>query len=210
MATDNVHKYGFRWIRSMFGEPFPKAQRYRLATGYTKSLAGGAVDLRVGDPVTLLSTGYIQHQVGSEGTQLGNTGIVVGFGPVYDGSVMQVVNHFTAGGGAYGTNLEHQTYVWVVPGIGSIFECDADDNVTALTEATYLSYIGENVDHVLTTGSEPLANPMLDISTHAVTATLLWRILDISQAAENVDFAGKYVKLLVTPNVAQQSTLLGI
>lgn len=208
--SDNVHKYGFRWVRSIYGEPFPKVQRYRLASGYTKSL-GSPVDLRVGDPVTLLATGYIQHQVGSEGTQLGNIGVVAGFGPVYDGSVMQVVNHFTAGGGVYGTNLEHQTYVWVTPGYGSIWEVDCDDKVTATTEAAYLALIGENVDHVLTTGSEPLANPLLDISTHSPsTATLLWRIVDISQAAENVDFSGNYVKLLVTPNVAQQSSTTGI
>lgn len=203
--ADNQRRYGFRPLRGLYGgNPIGAIQRYRVASGYTVSLAGGAVGIRAGDPVTILSTGYVQLQVGSEGTQGKNTGVVVGVGPSWDGSLMQFKDNIPAAT-TYGTVLERTSYVWVCHGDGIAFEVDCDDSSTATTEAAYTALIGENADHVNTTGREPMLNPLLDISTHATTSTLLWRILDISPTLDNQDFSGNYVKLIVTPNVTSEA-----
>lgn len=194
MATDNAQKYGFRWVKSISGKGMPHPMRVRIASGY-------ASNINVGDPISLLATGYGGLQVGSEGTQLANLGIVVGFEPVYDAAqgFKVPVTKFVASGGVYGTNYEQQTIALVVPGHGSIWEVDCDDAVTATSYAAYFALIGENTDHVLTATTNV---PRLDISLHNTTA-LQWRIVDVSQTADNVDFAGNYVKLLVTPNNVQ-------
>ena len=202
--ADNPKRYGFRPQRSLTGgSPLGAIQRYRVASGYTVSL-GSACGLYVGDPVTILSTGYVQAQVGSEGTQGKNTGVIVGVGPSWDGTLMQFKDNIPAAT-TYGTVLERTSYVFVCHGDGIAFEVDADDNTTATTEANYTALIGENADMVNTAGLEPRLNPMLDISTHATTNTLQWRILDISPTLDNQDFTGKYVKLIVTPNVTSEA-----
>jgi hypothetical protein len=193
--TDNAQKYGFRWVKSISGNSMPHPMRVRIASGL-------AANLNVGDPISMLATGYGSLQVGSEGTQLANYGIIVGFEPVYDAAqgFKVPVTKFVSGAGVYGTNYDNQTIALVVPGHGSIWEIDCDDNSTFTTYATYFAAIGENADHVLTATTNI---PRLDISTHNTTNTLLWRIVDVSQSADNADFSGNYVKLLVTPNVVQ-------
>ncbi len=210
--TDNRKVYGFRPLRSLYGgDPLGAIQRYRVASGYNGTVNSIAVDVNAGDPVTILSTGYVQLQVGSEGTQGRNTGVVVGVGPSWDGTLMQfktsIPNSTT-----YGTVLERTSYVWVCHGDGIVFEADCDDSSTATTEAAYTALIGSNVDHVLTTGIQPKANPMIDISSTNTTNTLLWRVIDISPTIENQDFSGLYVKLLVTPNISTEppQTVLGL
>lgn len=167
------------------------------------------MDLHVGDPVQVLSTGYVSLAVGSEGTQTTIDGIVVGFSPEFDGTVMQPRNKHVGGQGAYSTNYERENFVYVVPAEGNIFEIDCDDNTTFTTYATYLAAISENADMVLsadtTNANDPKATPRLDISTHNTTSTLQWRILDIGQTADNVDYSGNYVKLLVTINKTSQA-----
>jgi len=207
--ADNTNRYGFRWRKSINGAGQPKPIRYRLASGLQPTAGGTNVDFHVGDPVKILSTGYADMAVGSEGTQTAIYGIAVGFSPEYDGVTMQPRNKHTGGQGAYGTNYERENYVWVVPAEGQIFEVDCDDNTTATTYAAYLAFIGENADMVLsadtTNSNDPKANPKLDISSHATTSTLQWRILDIGQTLENADFSGNYVKLLVTINKTAQA-----
>lgn len=206
--ADNAHEYGFRWVRHEFGSDNPPIQRIRLASAYQPAAGGTNVDLHVGDPVQIASTGTATICVGDEGTQSQIYGICVGFSPEYDGTVMQPRNKHIGGSGAYSTNLERQNFVLVIPVVGQMFEIDMFDNTTATTEAAYYAFIGENADMKLTAdttnANDPKADPTLDIATHATTSTLQWRIWDISPRV-NHDFTGKNVKLRVVCNKVQQA-----
>lgn len=206
--ADNTHEYGFRWVKGELGQVTPPIQRVRLASAYQPAAGGTNVDLHPGDPLQIASTGTGTICVGSEGTQSITYGIYVGQGPEFDGTVMQPRNKHIGGSGAYGTNLERQTYVYVIPVAGQIFEIDCDDSSTATTEAAYYALIGENADFVLvadtTNTNDPKADPKLDISTHATTSALQCRIVDIAPRV-NTDFSGLNVRLRVVFNKVQQS-----
>jgi hypothetical protein len=207
--ADNLKFPGFRWSQSANGgKAMPAPMRYPVATAYQGTINGGSnIDINIGDPVKLLSTGYVAHSGGSESSG-GNAdnvfGIVVGIAPYWNGSVMTPSNVLPGGQGSYGTNFDRQSFVYVIPASAGTFEIDCDDSSTATTYAAYLALVGENTDHVLTTGSEPKTNCMLDISLHG-TSTAQWRIVQISTTAANQDFSGKFVKLWVQANEGQQS-----
>lgn len=206
--ADNTYEYGFRWVKGEYGQATPPIQRVRLATAYQPAAGGTNVDLHPGDPIQIASTGYGTICVGSEGTQSIIYGIYAGQGPEFDGTVMQPRNKHTGGGGAYGTNLERTTYIYVIPVAGQVFEIAADDSSTFTTEATYTAAIGENADFVLvadvTNANDPKATPKLDISTHNTTSTLQCRIIDLAPRV-NTDFSGLNVNLRVTFNKVQQA-----
>jgi hypothetical protein len=200
--ADNAREYGFRWVKGELGQDQPPVQKVRLASGYQPTAGGTNVDLHVGDPVQIASTGTATISIGSEGTQSLIYGICAGFSPEFDGTVMQPRNKHIGGSGVYSTNLERQNYILVIPVAGQIFEVDCDDAVTATTEAGYYAFIGENTDMILaadvTNANDPKATPQLDISLHNTTA-LQWRIVDIAPRV-NTDFSGNYVKLRVSIN----------
>jgi hypothetical protein len=56
---------------------------------------------------------------------------------------------------------------------------------------------------------QPRCNPVLDISTHATTAALMFRIVGVSKSRENADFSGANVKLLVQLNQGLDPVLNG-
>lgn len=204
--ADNAIMYGFRWQRVRGGNNLTP-ERVRVASGYQASPSAINVDLRVGDPVKKVSDGTIALAA------LGDSpfGVIVGIGPYFDGTRMRPGGVSLPGGTVYGTLLERQSFVYIVPVADQLFEIDCDDAVTATTEAAFAAFIGENCDATINpVAGSTLANPRLDISTHAVTATLRWRIVDIARYPN--DFTGNYVKLLVTANTAQQApfTALGI
>ena len=205
---DNRHIYGFRWSRSWNANAVPPVIEVPVASGLAFTLNGGsACDLNVGDPITMLSTGYATMSAGTENSPLNTMGIIIGIGnhgKVYDGTTMAPNNKVPNGGGVYGTNYENQTKLLISPIDSGYWECDCDDKTSYTTYATYFAIVNYNVDHVLTAGSEPKADPMLDISTAATTNTLKWCIMGLSDTFENKDFAGKYVKLLVRSNIGQQ------
>ena len=217
--ADNSHKYGFRFARSLHGEPQPQIQRMRLASAYSPSANGTAVGLEVGDPVELLSTGYVDLCPGVEATPgtAGNPwGIVMGFGPLYNSQLgrMDPSAYYPTGGITYSTNLERMSYVWVCPVFGNLWSLDCDDNTTATTEAAYVALLGENVEHILavdtTNANRPKADPFLHITGHATTNTFHWRIVDYSMSVGQ-DFSGKNVSLIVQANVTSEApfTALG-
>jgi hypothetical protein len=213
---DNRHQYGFRWARAWNSTAVPPVNEVPVASGLAFTLNGGAAcDINEGDPVTRLNTGYVTVCEGTENTALSALGIVQGIGNhgcVFDGTNMSPINKVVNGGGVYGTNFERQTKLMITPADAGYWELDCDDKTTATTYAAYLAFFEENVDIVLTAGSEPKLDPMIDISTHAVTATLKWRIVQVSDTMENKDFSGKYVKLIIKANVWQgaASTALGV
>lgn len=207
--ADNAHFYGFRYERSLSGKPQPEPLIMPIASGYQPQVGGATnVDLHVGDPVVLLSTGYINLAIGSEGTQSAIFGIIQGFTNRFSSEqqVMTPTNKYV-GGTAYSTNFERQSFALVQPVVDSVFSIDCDDSSTATTYAAYLAFFGENTDHVLvadtTNANDPKADPKLDISLHNTTA-LQWRILGVKPYVP-IDYSGLNVKLLVTCNKVQQA-----
>lgn len=207
---DNVSRPGFKWHA---GNPYPmpSPEVCIVATAESFDVNGGISNaaLRIGDPVTRLSTGGVTLCEGNEAS--GNNGdavygIIVGVLPHYDAAQnLMVPGNALPSDIAWGTVLERQSKLLVVPADAGIWEIECDDASTATTEAAYQAFIGENADHTLAGASGTNLNPRLDISTHG-TATAQWRIVGISPTAENRDFSGLYVKLLVKVNEGQQST----
>jgi hypothetical protein len=200
--ADNLQKYGFRWSMQYNSGPMPNPIRCIVATGQNFVVSAANYSLRAGDPVKRLSTGGIN--LADPGDAI--FGVVVSVEPYWDGSVMRPTDALPSGVN-WGTNLARQSKVLVVPANLGYWEVDADDAVTATTEAAYQAFIGENADHAFTANATTLkVHPRLDISDHK-TATAQWRIVGISGDVSNKDFSGNYVKLVVTVNETTEGPL---
>lgn len=204
--ADNQARYGFRPVKGAYsGACHPKAVRKSVASGYQaqNDAAGFNVDLNVGDPVRILSTGYIELANTTEDVW----GVIQSFGFYYNSGTGRMEPTSRLPGGTTWSGEEQRPWVMVVPVADhQLFEVDVDDAVTATTFAAYQALIGENVTHVCAgVSATARANPQLDISTHAVTAGLTWRIEDVSQSGFNQDYSGANVKLLVSCNLTQHA-----
>lgn len=205
--TDNTPLYGFRWSTEWNGSGPPIGKRRWVATGTNFAVSGGAATpgLGAGDPVTLLSGGSVDLCDGSETTQLVPYGIVVGVAPYYNATTgLMTPSDVLPSGVAWGTVEERRSWVYVVPADAGYWEIDVDDAVTATTLSAYLALVGQNCDHVLTGASgASRVYPKLDIQTQNTTASLMWRIVDVSRSCYNRDFYGANVKLIVKANRMQ-------
>jgi hypothetical protein len=206
---NNKAEYGFRWaFAANGGRPMPAPEPMLIATGEAFNVTGGAqgVNLRQGDLVIKLSTGGVTLNPGAETTPTIPYGVVQAFPNGYYDSTTGVMkrSRFYPSGTSWGTNLERQGIVMVVPIRAGVWEVDCDDATTATTEAAYQAFIGENVDFINCGASGELyANPRLDISSHGTTSTLGFRFVGVSPTRMNRDFSGSYVKMLVVPNEIQ-------
>lgn len=215
---DNVARYGFRLFRggmSSVGVSGPPIEPLPVVSNYdsTTPVGTAGVGFHVGDVVSLTVNGdYLQHMVAVGGANQDTKpyGVVMGIDPVYDVSIGQTgamsKKNFLPAGIVYGTNLERQSKLLIVPAVGNTFEVDADDNVTATTLAAYQLLVGRNVN-LIYSAVAPNASPRVDISLNNTTATFQFRIVGISPTLDNQDFSGANVKLLVTPNVVQQAPI---
>lgn len=166
--------------------------------------AAAACDLSPGDPVKLVSTGSVNLATTTNKVY----GVVKAVLGVYDSTNQTYgpsnrVPVATTGGGL----SERRTRVLVTLAKGAVWEVDVDENTTATTEAGYYAFLGENVEHVCVRAARYgafAAFPRIDISGHATTAGLGWRIVGISKNAANKDFSGTGVKLLVMVNDSQE------
>jgi len=210
--ADNPQMYGFRYHGSRVGMDY-KPERVRVASGYQGADVNAAsCNLNVGDVVKKVSDGTVALAAGTDAF----FGVIVNILPYYDGSKMRW-NKFLPGNTVYGTVLERQSFVEIVPVAGYLFEVDINaTNASWDTQAEFNAFIGENVNHINTGDTVNVsANPQLNISGHATTNTLQWRITDVSPTLMNQDFSGNYVKLIVTANISQQAaggagTLTGV
>lgn len=205
--ADNRHTYGLRWYQSKSGAHTPHTIPVIVATGYQAQVGGATdVDLWPGDPVQKVSTGGIILCPGSEGTPGTIYGVVSHITQYFDGQVKRTGPKLP-GATAYSTNLDRQSIVEIIPAVGNIFAIDVDENTTATTKAAYQAFIGENADHVLVADTSDANNPksdvQLDISGHAVTQGLQWRIVGILEKV-NTDFSGDNVTLLVEVNESEE------
>ena len=207
--ADNRPKYGLRWFQ---GNPYPMPVpiEVHIATGTNFAVTAVNYALGPGDPVIALAAGGVTICLGAEtGAQTG-FGVVVGIGntgKVFNSTkgVMEPSSTVPSGV-AYGTNLERQTKVLVVPlKPDQLWECDCDDATTATTLAAYQALSHSNVDLTLAVSgvAGTRVNPRIDISSTNTTNTLTWRIVKVSPTMENQDFSGNFVKLLITPNLTQ-------
>lgn len=199
---DNRQRYGFRPYRTSFGEfnpaPMVVADSYQGNPG-----ALGNIDLNRGDAVVMVSTGTMEHCAVSGVIW----GVMVQAIQWWDASNQWIwnpgYNNKIPGGTTSGGIADRASKIAVLPSPGTIFEIDCDDNVTATTRAGYQALVGENCDiSYNTVTATKMGWPMLDISTHGAPSAQC-RIIDISPTLENVDFSGKYVKLLVEINKTQ-------
>lgn len=208
--ADNVARYGFRWVRGLDGgKPMPVVEEHTVATAASFDVNGGAqnVLLRKGDPVIQLADGSMDLCDGAEGAggALVPYGICVGIKQYYDGSRLRVSPEYLPSDIAWGTLRERRSAIFVMPISAGVWEIDADDAVTATTEAAYEALVGSNIDFRLSgLVNELYANPRGDISTTNTTNTLMLRIIAISKTVENSDFTGNFVKLHVIANRAQR------
>lgn len=207
--ADNPRQYGFRFFKSITGLPNPKPIPRAIASAYQPAVGATGVNLNAGDPVLLTTTGTIIKAIGTEGTQSQIGGIIIGFGPMYQAGAMLPSNKYPAPI-TYGTIRDRESIAYVVPAMGSIFEVDCNAVLSGATSYfDYRALIGENADMILTAdttdANNPKMTPQLNISTHAGTGTLQWRIEGVSPTLMNQDYSGNYVKMLVSVNVTQQA-----
>ncbi len=199
--ADNGHIYGFRPVKSLHGDALPAVYRCPIASGYTG-------EINVGDPIKRLSTGY--WQLATNGAAF--DAVVCRIFPFYSTTLGRMtIGTKLPASTTYGTNFERQSFVGAIPAQRTVFEADCDDATSITTYANYLAAVGENVDIVIGDGTSAAANPLLDISTHAVTNTLTMRIVGISELNFAMDPAGTYFKLYVIPNLTGDApwTILG-
>lgn len=212
--ADNQAAYGFRVFR-VAGSPTgaPNVARWPVVSNYSSTTPVGtaACAIRPGDPVNLLASGMVQHLTISDATPTEDTmkclGVCVGIDPVFNTAKGQfgAMDRFSSlpTGVVYGTNLERQSNILIVPAEGLEFEADCDDAVTATTLAAYQALVGENCA-ISYTAVAPFATPRIDISTHVATSEQV-RIVGISPTMLNQDFSGANVKLIVRWNIVQNA-----
>lgn len=196
--ANNRHMYGFRLSSNLSGGGTPPVLDFEVASGYASAEGGGSPVLSIGDPVSLLSTGTVAHT--AEGATA--FGVVTGIvNARVDSNGKSRPSSFLPSGTTY--TLDRDTSrVSVMPFGRMAWEIDVDENSTATTRAAYQALVGENCDHafsVVTLNGQVRADPRLDISTH-VSTTAGFRIIGISRTAENADFSGTNVKLIVQAN----------
>ncbi len=199
--ANNAFHYGFRWHSNRNGgDTKPQPERVRVATSYAAAPGGVQCDLQPGDVVKKVSDGTVELAVAGDAF----FGVIDYIGWYYDAGVGAMVKNsrLPYAQGAYGTNYERETEIYIIPAAGQIFRAMADDASTATTYAGYRAFIGENAD-MINDAVAPNVRPLLDISTHATT-TAQWRIVDIGREV-NIDFTGLYVPILVTGLEIQQA-----
>lgn len=209
--ADNRHKYGFRFHSTQGGSGRPACIEALVASGYAGD-HGGSVGISIGDPVDYLATGFVEltNDTATRDTLFGVVMAVANARIDSNGKARPA--SYLPSGTTY-TLEETTSRLIVAPFSNHIWELDVDDNTTATTLAAYRAFVGENVDMVFSrdtsNSDKPRCNPLLDISTHATTAALMFRIVGVSKSRENADFSGANVKLLVQLNQGFDPTLNG-
>lgn len=185
----NLVRKGFRWVGSKYapGNPVPPIQLIPVADDYATKLA-------LGDPVKLVSTGYLERAATNDNV----IGVFDGMHQYFDGSVIRQGPHYPAST-SYDTNFERVSIARVITAKGQLFEGTCDDATTATTYAAYLALRGENVDFVVAASVGDHSSSQIDISTHATTAEDL-RIEDVPDRNFQ-EFDAANVRLIVSFNL---------
>jgi len=224
----NIHVYGFRWFRSLYGAEAPTILTAPIATAYQPNPVFGTSDasncnLNTGDPIRLLEDGtvaLVQHgTTTSDGSDSDDfaTGVVVGFPRVLVGGFPRPGSFYT-GGTAYsgGIGSDNAPIVAYIPVAGNIFEIDCDTAHSTPTKAGFLALVGGTgnmVYSLLTSGTgQPKANPLLDVSDVVLNSAEVnqLRVVGLGKKGDAMDFTASHVTLQVMWNqlMPQPSALL--
>ena len=198
--ADNKTQYGFRWASAWNGgKSCPVPIKMTVASGQDDQDDGSnSVDINIGDPLKALAAGGVGLAVTTDPIDF----ICVGILPHWDaGQGVMRPNSKLPNQTTWGTVEARRSYVMCVPATAGLWEIDCDDSSTATTFAAYVALIHSNCNHVVAGNTaNTSAKPEIDISSTAATETLELRIMGISETAENKDFSGAQVKLIVAVN----------
>jgi hypothetical protein len=192
----NLHRKGFRWVghKNAPSQTNPPIILKPVADDY-------ATTLKIGQPVKVVSTGYIEAATAGDDI----FGVFVGAEQYYDSTIAALRGGPTLPAStSYDTNASRVSLARVIPARDQLFEINVDDNTTATTYLGYVAFLSENAEWAAGTASDELAGCVLDISTHAVTDTLSVRIEDIPDRNMQ-DFSAADVRLVVSFNEIQDT-----
>lgn len=204
MTVTNSDLNGFRFVKTKHGSvTMPAVIDCSVATAYQGQVNGTYdIDLNVGDPVTRVSTGGVEHCPGAEATPGTLFGVVVGIKPYWNGTAM-VFGTALPGGTAWGTNENRRSFVQVLPVDGNIFEVDCVNVGSNDTKGEFIGLNGKNADHIFTaTAAQSNGECKLDLTSVGTDAEQ-WRIWDLAGSMENRNFAADNVKVQVIANEVQ-------
>lgn len=197
----NKTQYGFKFLRTRQGVPNPPILPISLASGYSPTVGGTNVGVGIGDVLKKVSDGTVAICGVGDAVDY----VCVGVKQYYDGSVI-TTGPYIPFNTVYSTNYQRESTLLVVPAKDCLFEAYTDDTAASYdTYAEFRAFIGENVD-INAVAVNSRAAPLLDISGHATTNTLVWRIVEIPRPEDPIDFTAAYVPLIVTPNLTNDGT----
>jgi hypothetical protein len=210
----NIHRYGFRYVRSATGDECPPIMVFPIASGYapnTQDGGGGtACNLNIGDPVRLRQDGTVRlTQVGTDVTGEQGTGseqvfgVVAGFPRVLVGGAPRPGSFYTSGTTySGGIGSDSAPLAAIIPVNGNVFECDFLAAQGSGTKADYMGTVGLTAPiayTVLTSGTgQPKANPLIGTVTAAGggVQTQLY-IVGLGKLGDAMDFTAANVTMQV-------------
>ncbi len=218
----NQHRYGFQFLRNLWGGETPECETCVIASGYQPNTGtpNTNVNLNIGDPVSKLESGAVQLCTPGSGDATTTErvyGIVAGFQQVLiNGGVRP--SSFYPGGTVYGTGLAPyslQTLVKVIPVVGREFLIDSaaagGSSLDTMEELQALigAVASFTYTPINTTSSNPKANPMLDLTSasDALASTQQVRIMGLGRQAEQQDLTLTNVAFRVVFNATQESPI---
>lgn len=209
----NPHRYGFRFLKNRWGGDTPEIYTGFLASGYQPSNGAVNVNLNIGDPVKQLDDGSLALAIPGEADDDDADervfGVVAGFPQVLINSNVRP-NAFYPGGTVYGTNLNNQTLVQVIPAEGCVWEIDTATTSSSFdTKTEFQAVIGAVARIVYTalntTTANPKANPMIELSFGESTIVRQLRVVGLGRGFEQYDLTLASVPLQVVFNQVQAS-----
>jgi hypothetical protein len=169
MPQANYPFTGLKWYRSSGGA----SEQPATFEGFVASAYGTA--LYVGDPVSRQSDGsYAASAAGA-----GSSGVISRILRYKDSAGFVRTNAKYIPASITWTAWQERTLIEIIPCKENMFVACADEALT--TQAAADAYCGENVDLVIGTADAGLGLSAyrIDISTHATTNTLTWRLISM-------------------------------
>jgi len=208
----NPHRYGFRFLKNRWGGDTPEVYTGFFANAYQPNVTGATTcNVNIGDPVRMMNTGAFQltepGELDDDDANERTFGIVCGFPQVLiNGAVRPNAYYPTLT--TYGTNLNAQTLVQVIPVEGCVWEIDtATTSASFDTKAEYQAIINSvcsfSYTQINTTTSNPKANPMAVLSFVESTETRQLRVVGLGRGFDQYDLTLANVPLQVVFNQVQ-------
>lgn len=210
----NPHRYGFRFLKNRWGGDTPEVYTGFFASGYTPNVTGATTcNVNIGDPVRLMDSGAFQltepGELDDDDANERTFGIVCGFPQVLINGAVRP-NAYYPTNTVYGTNLNNQTIVQVIPVEGCVWEIDTATTSSSFdTKAEFQAVIGSvarfTYTQINSTTANPKANPMLELSFGESTVVRQLRVVGLGRGFEQYDLTLANVPLQVVFNQVQAS-----